>query len=178
MSSTATADGPRSFGAFRCLGANPILLRSLVPSTVPSITDGSLGFAEAHPRSARAYPFQSSTQRTPQTHQYATRREFARTNNLPIFVGKDIADFIAYPNAHDVSLQRCFFQNVGVGQTVERNVFSLYFCGTTAGAFLPGRQKFVIGSAPPVHRSVGLLFVARRKFGGLLRRGRCHISTR
>ena len=54
------------------------------------------------------------------THQYATRREFARTNNLPIFAGKDIADFIAYPNAHDVSLQRCFFQNVGVGQTVER----------------------------------------------------------
>jgi hypothetical protein len=55
---------------------------------------------------------------------------------------------------------------------------SLYFCGTTAGAFLPGRQKFVIGSAPPVHRSVGLLFVPRRKFGGLLRRRRCHISTR
>ena len=32
----------------------------------------------------------------PKTHQYATRREFARTNNLPIFAGKDIADFIAY----------------------------------------------------------------------------------
>jgi hypothetical protein len=109
------------------------------------------------------------------THQYATRREFARANNLPIFAGKDTADFIAYPNAHDVSLQRCFFQNVGVGQTVERNVFSLYFCGTTAGAFLPGRQKFVIGSAPPVHRSVGLLFVPRRKFGGLLRRRRCQL---
>src|SRR3954452_10263213 len=36
-------------------------LRSLIPFDSRNISDGSLGFAGAHPRSARVYPFQSST---------------------------------------------------------------------------------------------------------------------
>jgi hypothetical protein len=47
----------------------------------------------------------------PKTHQYATEREFARANNLPIFAGNDIADFVAYPNAHDVPPQGFFSKN-------------------------------------------------------------------
>ena len=55
-------------------------------------------------------------------------------------------------------------------QTVERNVFSLYFYETISRCIPTGLEKMSIGSSAAVHRSVGMLFVPRQKFGGRYRR--------
>src|SRR3954468_4404917 len=112
-------------------------------------------------------PFNQVLKGRPKTHQYATRREFARTNNFPIFAGSDIADFVSYLDAHSGSSQRCFKSACRRWQTVERNVFSLYFCEIIRRCVPTGLEKKSIGSSAAVHRSVGMLFVPRRKFGVL-----------
>jgi len=47
----------------------------------------------------------------------------------------------------------------------------LYFCGTISRCIPTGREKFVLGSSAAVHRSVGMLFVPRRKFVGAMGAG-------
>jgi hypothetical protein len=48
------------------------------------------------------------------THQYATRREFARSNNFPIFAGSDIANFVSYLDAHDLPSRAMFQKRLSV----------------------------------------------------------------
>ena len=55
-----------------------------------------------------------------------------------------------------------------VGKTVERNVFSLYFCGTISRCVSTGPAKNRTWLQRAVQRSVGMLFARRRKLGGLL----------
>jgi hypothetical protein len=44
------------------------------------------------------------------------------------------------------------------------------------GASLPIEKRFVIGSSAAVHRSVGMLFARRRKFGGRISGGFAFVS--
>ena len=55
-----------------------------------------------------------------------------------------------------------------VGKTVERNVFSLYFCGTISRCVSTGPAKNRTWLQRAVQRTVGMLFARRRKLGGLL----------
>jgi hypothetical protein len=94
----------------------------------------------------------------PKTHQYVTRSEFARTNHFPIFAGSDIADFVSDLDVHDLSSPAMFQKRPSAsGQTVEKNVFSLYFCEMTSQCISTDRRKNSIGFSVAVHCSVGVV---------------------
>jgi hypothetical protein len=86
----------------------------------------------------------------------------------PIFTGDDVADFVAYLDAHGVPRQRCF-RNACRRWADRARLFGLCFWGTISRCISTCEgEKLRDRYNAAVHYSVGMLFVPRRKFGGLL----------